>query len=221
MTQEEIEIIQRAINEDTLKDEEWLASCVDHIACMIENNQEDIPFEAKLKEALNTYSITEMKTIEIEIEKQKQMKNSKTLNVGLNYSIILSISLMTIGMILKLIHGTGAMAFILCAVVASCVIVFPLLLIKILQSGMVILGKWVDVLMLVSVLTFISGTLFKIAKWPGATMLMLFGIGTFTLLFWPLSLKFQWNKQEEKWRVLMHHLLMLIVAMMIFGLFKV
>lgn len=221
MTQEEIEIIQRAINEDKLKDEEWLASCIDHIACMIENNQEDIPFEAKLKEALNTYSITEMKTIEIEIEKQKQMKNSRTLNVGLNYSIILSISLMTIGMILKLIHGTGAMAFILCAVVTSCVIVFPLLLIKILQSGMVILGKWVDVLMLVSVLTFISGTLFKIAKWPGATMLMLFGIGTFTLLFWPLSLKFQWNKQEEKWRVLMHHLLMLIVAMMIFGLFKV
>jgi hypothetical protein len=221
MTQEEIEIIQSALNTDTPLDEEWLALCVDHIACMIENNQDHIPFEAKLKEALKTYSTIEMKTIALEIKKQEQMKNSKTLNVGLNYSIILTISMMTIGMILKLIHGTGAMAFIIGAIIISCLIVFPLLLVKILQSDMVILGKWVDVLMLVSVLTFISGVLFKIAKWPGATMLMLFGIGSFTLLFWPMSLKYQWNQQEEKWRVLMHHLLMLIVAMMIFGLFKV
>jgi hypothetical protein len=221
MTPAEIEQIKSALESHLFSDEEWINDCIDHIASMIENNHESILFEDKLDQALKIFSIEEMKTIEIEIIKQKQMKNSKTLNAGINYSIIIAISMMTIGMIIKLIHGTGAMAFILGAIIISCIIVFPLLLVKILQSSMVILGKWVDVLMLVSVLTFISGTLFKIAKWPGATMLMLFGIGTFTLFFWPLSLKYQWNKQEEKWRVLMNHLLMLIVAMMIFGLFKV
>ena len=105
MTPAEIEQIKSALESHLLLDEEWIEDCIDHIASMIENNHASILFEDKLDQALQIFSIEEMKTIEIEIVKQKQMKNSKTLNVGLNYSIIIAISMMTIGMILKLIHG--------------------------------------------------------------------------------------------------------------------
>lgn len=221
MSSEEIDDIKKKISEYCPEDHVLFESVVDHIACLIENEDANLSFDERMQNAWQSFDASEIIAIRNQINTYNQMKTQKIIHQGLMYSMVFSITSLFIGMAIKIAHGPGALAFILLSLITATIVVFPLTLIKIYQQKGIRLAKWKNVTLVVSILLFCTGVLFKIAHWPTATFLMMSGIGIFCILFWPFSLIENWKNNEQRWTVLLHHMLMILVALMIFGMFRV
>lgn len=221
MSTEEIDTIKRKISQYCNEDHVLFDSVVDHLACLIENGNPNLSFDERMEHAWQSFDASEIITIRNQINTYNQMKTQKIIHQGLMYSMVFSIASLFTGMAIKIAHGPGALAFILLSLITATLVVFPLTMIKIYQQEDIRLVKWKNVTLVVSILLFCTGVLFKIAHWPTATFLMMSGIAIFCILFWPFSLIDNWKSNEQRWTVLLHHMLMILVALMIFGLFKV
>ena len=221
MSDEEIGRIKRQLLQYCDEEHPVFDSILDHLACQIEDNKSDQTFDQKLIIAWNNFSASEVQEIQKQINTYTHMKTQKLVNQGLIYSMIVSIGTMFTGMAIKIAHGPGALAFILLSLLTATLVVLPLVMIKTYQQEVLKLSKWNNITLVVSILLFCTGVFFKISHWPGATVLMLSGIGSFCLLYWPFSFIEKWKTAENRWTVLLHHMLMILVALMIFGLFKV
>lgn len=221
MSPEEIDAIKRKISEHCPEDHILFDSVVDHLACLIENGDTTLSFDERMEKAWQCFDASEIITIRNQISIYNQMKTQKIIHQGLMYSMVFSIATLFTGMAIKIAHGPGALAFMLLSILTATLFVFPLAMIKIYQQEEMKISKWKNITLVISNLLFCTGVLFKIAHWPTATLLMMSGIAIFCILFWPFSLIDNWKKTEQRWTVLLHHMLMILVALMIFGLFKV
>ena len=176
MSPEEINALKRKISEHCPEDHVLFDSVVDHIACLIENEDANLSFDERMQNAWQSFDASEIITIRNQINTYNQMKTQKIIHQGLMYSMVFSIAMLFTGMAIKIAHGPGALAFILLSLITATVVVFPLTLIKIYQQEGVRLVKWKNVTLVVSILLFCTGVLFKIAHWPTATFLMMSGI---------------------------------------------
>lgn len=110
---------------------------------------------------------------------------------------IVSVNLMLFGALLKVLHLKGAAILLMISILLFCFVFLPLALISSYKSQNEKIYKWLYVVTFIVFSFDLTGALFKILHWPGASIFLAIGVPLPFVLFLPVYL-YQTHKNNDK-----------------------
>jgi hypothetical protein len=187
VSDQQIEYILSDIRRNGVDTEDLQLNLLDHICCIIEQElDENGDFEQFYFALIKKFYKKELKEIEEETQSLLTYKNYYAMKKTMIISGVTSVSLLTMGIILKFLYQPGASFGIVLGIVLMSFLFLPLLFVLRIKENKenrdrVLIGFGTLAAMSLSL-----GILFKVMHWPGANMLSLASIIILLLLFLPI-----------------------------------
>ncbi|RZJ28688.1 MAG: hypothetical protein EOO48_09260 [Flavobacterium sp.] len=145
---------------------------LDHICCVIEREfSENEDFEQQYLAIISRFYHTELSEIETETIHLLTNKNYYTMKKTMIASGVLSVGVLTAGIVLKFLHLPGAAALLVVGIFVMSFIFLPLMFILRAGEKQEKSQKIIAVIGGICAMLITLGVLFKVQHWPGANMM--------------------------------------------------
>lgn len=172
---------------------------LDHICCIVEENlEENGDFEDFYRKTVRTFYRNGLSEIEEETKNLLQFKHYYAMKKTMMVSGITSVSMLSVGLILKFLHMPGAGILLVCGIFLLSFLFLPLMMILRLKEQTATTDKLLVVLGVFSAITMSLGVLFKIMYWPMANMLAMISLLNLLFIFLPFYFYNGLRKPETK-----------------------
>ena len=183
----QIDFILNDIRRNGVELEDLRSNLLDHICCIIEQNLEDNgDFEQFYFSTRKMFYKHHLKEIEEETISLMTYKNYYMMKKIMIISGIVSVALMTIGIVLKFQHWPGAGACIVLGVSIISLVFLPLMFLLKIKEQNQLKDKALTGLGTLSAICLTLGVLFKVMHWPGANMLSIIALAFLMFLYLPV-----------------------------------
>ncbi|MFM8759612.1 MAG: hypothetical protein ACKODS_08740, partial [Methylophilaceae bacterium] len=178
--------------------------------CIIEQNlEENGDFEGFYRKTVRTFYRKGLSEIEEETKNLLQFKHYYAMKKTMMLSGVISVSMLSIGLILKFLHMPGASALMVVGIALFSFLFLPLMMVLKLKEKTERTDKILVVLAVFSAITMTLGTLFKVMYWPGANMLSIVALLNLLFVFLPFYFYNGLRKPETKTNTAISGMLML------------
>jgi hypothetical protein len=185
----QIDFILNDLSARGIKTEDLQYNLLDHICCIIENELgENEDFGQFYQKVISRFFKKELSELEEETQLLLTFKHYYTMKKIMFVSGFSSAIIMLTGSFFKVMHWPGASFLLLLGVLFFSLLFLPLLFTLILkekkegrQKGIVLFGLIVSI-------GLITGALFKMFHWPGATLIGMTSLAVLILLYVPFYL---------------------------------
>ena len=206
----QIEFIINDIRRNGVEMEDLQLNLLDHICCIIEHElEENGDFEQFYFTVVKKFYKKELKEIEEETITLLIYKNYYVMKKIMIGSGIISVSLLTMGIILKFLYQPGASFGIVVGILSMSLIFLPLLFILKIKEKKEANDKVLVGLGTLAGIALSLGILFKVQHWPGANNLSLGALLILLLIFLPVYFFSGIRKQESKINTIISSLLII------------
>ncbi|MBL7923105.1 MAG: hypothetical protein JNL88_02805 [Bacteroidia bacterium] len=186
LSEQQIAFILDDIRRNGVELEDLQLNLLDHICCIIEQElEENGDFGQFYSATVKKFYKSNLREIEEETKSLLIYKNYYTMKKIMLGSGIVSVSLLTMGLILKFLHLPGAAVGVVLGIGLLSLVFMPLMFTLKIREKSATRDKVLIVLGAVSAITLSLGVLFKIMFWPGANVLSLFSLALLLLVFLP------------------------------------
>ncbi len=215
LSENKIEWIRTRIREHGISDSDLSESLVDHLCCLAESQiKNEDEFYSFIEGKINTMHPNGLKALQIEKESIVINLKNIVMKKTTTYLILISLLFLTFGTLFKIFHQPGAAAcLILGAGLGSIAMVIAI------TQSIIMKGQSLKALLIVFVISFCLGCLFKVQHWPFATMLMLTGVCGVGFIYTPIHYFTEKKGNHDPDEHLLSHFLMFFTCTMIFLLF--
>jgi hypothetical protein len=189
LSEKQIDFILDDIRRNGVELEDLQLNLLDHICCIIEQNLEETgDFEQFYLSTRKTFYKHHLKEIEEETISLLTFKNYYMMKKIMMISGIISVALMTMGIVLKFLHMPGASVGIVLGIGVISFVFFPLMFLLKIKEQNNLKDKTLTGLGTLSAICLTLGVLFKVMHWPGANMLSLIALVFLMCLYLPVYL---------------------------------
>lgn len=189
LSEKQIDFILDDIRRNGVELEDLQLNLLDHICCIIEQNLEETgDFEQFYLSTRKTFYKHHLKEIEEETISLLTFKNYYMMKKTMMISGIISVALMTMGIVLKFLHMPGASVGIVLGIGVISFVFFPLMFLLKIKEQNNLKDKTLTGLGTLSAICLTLGVLFKVMHWPGANMLSLIALVFLMCLYLPVYL---------------------------------
>lgn len=191
LTKQQISLITVDVENQGINFSHLSADLIDHICCDIESYMDSgILFNEAYSQVKQKFDIKGLRQIQHDtlmlIDKNYRiMKNSMKM-IG-----VLALALMAFGALFKIGHWPGASFMLTLSFFFTTLVFYPTLLYVVYKEVNEKKQAIIYVIAFISGALFMTGTLFKIQHWPGASLLFFLGVGIITFILIPLILLLQ------------------------------
>jgi len=187
LSDQQITFILDDIRRNGVELEDLQSNLLDHICCIIEENlEENGDFEHFYSTTVKKFYKKELREIEEETISLLTYKNYYEMKKTMMVSGIVSVSLLSIGIILKFLHMPGASVGIVLGIGILSLLFLPLLFLLKIKEKSETKDKVLIGLGALSAILLSMGILFKIMFWPGANMMAMISMMLLLIVFLPV-----------------------------------
>lgn len=203
----------------TMKDLQW--NLLDHMCCIIENEMSETDnFDQFFQRLLPRFFNDNLREIQEETELLLTFKHFYAMKKTVNISGLLAAILTLLGSIAKVMHWPGAgVAFVLGIAIFSLIFLPLMIALKFRDEGPKTDKLVLSFGFLVGIVTSL-GFLFKMMHWPGANMLMLTGLVSFTFVYVPLYFFTRVRRPELRFNTTVNSVLMMACGGLLFAMYN-
>ena len=199
LSDQQITFILDDIRRNGIGLEDLQYNLLDHICCIIEQNlEENGDFEDFYQKTVRTFYRNGLTEIEEETKNLLQFKHYYAMKKTMMVSGVISVSMLSLGLILKFLHMPGAGILLVSGIFLLSFLFLPLMMILRLKEQKATTDKLLVVLGVFSAITMSLGVLFKIMYWPGANMLTVIALLNLLFVFLPFYFYNGLRKPETK-----------------------
>lgn len=183
----QIDFILDDIRRNGVEIEDLQLNLLDHICCIIEQNlEENGDFEQFYFSTRKMFYKHHLKEIEEETISLMTYKNYYMMKKIMMISGIISVALMTMGIVLKFQHLPGASFGIVIGIGLISLVFLPLLFLLKIKEESKVKDKVLAGLGTLAAISLTLGVLFKVMHWPGANVLALISLASLLLVYLPV-----------------------------------
>jgi hypothetical protein len=183
----QIDFILNDIRRNGVELEDLQYNLLDHICCIIEQNlEENGDFEQFYFSTRKMFYKHHLKEIEEETISLMTYKNYYMMKKIMIISGIVSVALMTIGIVFKFQHWPGAAVCIVLGVGVISLVFLPLMFLLKIKEQTQVKDKALTGLGTLAAICLTLGVLFKVMHWPGANMLSIIALAFLMCLYLPV-----------------------------------
>ncbi len=187
LSEQQIDYILNDIRRNGVELEDLQSNLLDHICCIIEENlEENGDFEHFYSTTVKKFYKKELREIEEETISLLTYKNYYEMKKIMMVSGIVSVSLLSIGIVLKFLHMAGASVCIVLGIGLMSLLFMPLLFLLKIKEKNETKDKVLIGLGALSAILLSLGILFKIMFWPGANMMAMSSMLLLLIVFLPV-----------------------------------
>lgn len=220
LTDEQVELVRQEILNRGISLPDLQVDLLDHMCCILENElSEGDDFVTFFHAMLPRFFHDNLHEIQVATEQSITNLKITVMQKQLTQSYGVAAALLIVASILKIGHWAGASAMMVLGMGIAIVLSIPLMLITVYRAPVERTAKLLLILAAVLVTQFTCGILFKVQRWPLATMLMLTAVIEFILLYIPVYFYYHWRNSPIRWIAGMNSFLLLVTALMLFMLF--
>jgi Ca2+/Na+ antiporter len=203
----------------TIEDLQW--NLLDHMCCIIEHEMsEKDDFNEFFKRLLPRFFNDNLREIQEETELLLTFKHFYAMKKTVNISGLLAAILTLMGSVLKVFHLPGASICFVLGIAFFSLIFLPLMIaLKFRDEGTKTDKLVLSFGFLVGIITSL-GFLFKLMHWPGANMLMLSGLVSFTFVYVPIYFFSRIRRPELKFNTTVNSVLMMACGGLLFAMYN-
>lgn len=199
LSDQQITFILDDIRRNGIELEDLQYNLLDHICCIVEQNlEENGDFEDFYRKTVRTFYRNGLQEIEEETKNLLQFKHYYAMKKTMMVSGVISVSMLSLGLILKFLHMPGAAVLLVCGIFLLSFLFLPLMMILRLKEQTATTDKLLVVLGVFSAITMSLGVLFKIMYWPMANMLAMISLLNLLFIFLPFYFYNGLRKPETK-----------------------
>lgn len=199
LSDQQITFILDDIRRNGIELEDLQLNLLDHICCIIEQElEENGDFEHFYRKTITRFYKKELGEIEEEANYLLQFKHYYAMKKTMLVSGVTSVSMLSLGLILKFLHMPGAGILLVSGIFLLSLLFLPLMMILRLKEKTESTDKLLVVLGVFSAITMSLGVLFKIMYWPGANMLSMISLLNILFIFLPFYFYNGLRKPETK-----------------------
>ncbi|MNV16434.1 hypothetical protein D3C71_1071970 [compost metagenome] len=203
----------------TIEDLQW--NLLDHMCCIIEDEMSETDnFDQFFQGLLPRFFNDNLREIQEETELLLTFKHFYAMKKIVNISGLLAATFTFLRSVLKVLHLPGAgISFVLGIVIFS-LLFLPLMIALKFRDEATKTDKLVlSFGFLVGIITSL-GFLFKMMYWPGANLLMLSGLVTFTFVYVPVYFFSRFRRPELKFNATVNAVLMMACGGLLFAMYN-
>nr|WP_294859675.1 hypothetical protein [uncultured Fluviicola sp.] len=203
----------------TIEDLQW--NLLDHMCCIIENEMSETDnFDQFFQGLLPRFFNDNLREIQEETELLLTFKHFYAMKKTVNISGLLAAVLTLMGSVLKVFHLPGAGAAFILGIASFSLIFLPLMIaLKFRDEGTKTDKLVLSFGFLVGIVTSL-GFLAKMLHWPGANMLMLTGLVSFTFVYVPLYFFTRVRRPELRFNTTVNSVLMMGCGGLLFAMYN-
>jgi len=203
----------------TIEDLQW--NLLDHMCCIIENEMSETDnFDQFFQGLLPRFFNDNLREIQEETELLLTFKHFYAMKKTVNISGLLAAVLTLMGSVLKVFHLPGASACFVLGVTFFSLIFLPLMIaLKFRDEGTKTDKLVLSFGFLVGIVTSL-GFLAKLMHWPGANMMMLTGLVSFTFVYVPLYFFTRVRRPELRFNTTVNSVLMMGCGGLLFAMYN-
>ena len=203
----------------TIEDLQW--NLLDHMCCIIENEMSETDnFDQFFQGLLPRFFNDNLREIQEETELLLTFKHFYAMKKTVNISGLLAAVLTLMGSVLKVFHLPGAgIAFVLGIAFFSLVFLPLMIVLKFRDEGTKTDKLVLSFGFLVGIVTSL-GFLAKLMHWPGANMMMLTGLVSFTFVYVPLYFFTRVRRPELRFNTTVNSVLMMGCGGILFAMYN-
>ena len=220
LTEFQVDLIDAYIKENGVAQSELQEDLLDHLCTSVEGQiQQGKSFEDAFQYTINLFGPGGLKQVQNETFELLTEMNATMKKVTFGFGLT-STFLLLAGTIFKLMHWPGANIMFMIGAVFLALVYLPLILkhkLKESPSNEAIL----HISGFVGLAFTTVGSLFKIMHWPGASMLLLFGMGTLAFLYVPIYFFKKYKTSVNKPITLSSSLVAITCLILVFALTRV
>lgn len=199
LSDQQITFILDDIRRNGIGLEDLQYNLLDHICCIIEQNlEENGDFDDFYQKTVRTFYRNGLHEIEEETKNLLQFKHYYAMKKTMMVSGVISVSMLSLGLILKFLHMPGAGVLLVSGIFLLSFLFLPLMMILRLKEQTETTDKLLVVLGVFSAITMSLGVLFKIMYWPMANMLAMISLLNLLFIFLPFYFYNGMRKPETK-----------------------
>ncbi len=199
LSDQQIDYILDDIRRNGVELEDLQSNLLDHICCIIEENlEENGDFEDFYRKTVRTFYRNRLCEIEEETKNLLQFKHYYAMKKTMMVSGVISVSMLSLGLILKFLHMPGASILLVSGIFLMSFLFLPLMMILRLKEKAETTDKLLVILGVISAITMSLGVLFKIMYWPMANMLAMISLLNLLFIFLPFYFYSGMRKPETK-----------------------
>ncbi len=203
----------------TMKDLQW--NLLDHMCCIIENEMSETDnFDQFFQRLLPRFFNDNLREIQEETELLLTFKHFYAMKKTVNISGLLAAVLTLLGSVFKVMHWPGAgVAFVLGIAIFSLLFLPLMIALKFRDEGTKTDKFVLSFGFLVGIIASL-GFLFKLMHWPGANILMLTGLVSFTFVYVPLYFFTRVRRPELRFNTTVNSVLMMACGGLLFAMYN-
>lgn len=187
LSETQIDFILDDIRRNGIELEDLQLNLLDHICCIVEQNLEDNgDFEQFYFSTRKMFYKHHLKEIEEETISLMTYKNYYMMKKIMMISGVVSVALMTMGIVLKFLHWPGAAVGIVLGVGVISFVFLPLMFLLKIKEQNNLKDKALTGLGTLAAICLTLGVLFKVMHWPGANMLSIIALVFLMCLYLPM-----------------------------------
>jgi GldL N-terminal domain/GldM N-terminal domain len=223
LSNNEISLIENWVDEAEITFSHLRDDLIDHLCCDIENEINDgEEFQKayeKVKEKTTLFGLKEIQedTVLLINKRYRFMKNTMKI-----FGTI-SMATLAIGSLFKMFHWPGASYLIVLGFLLMCFVFFPATIWVLRKESKFKGRKSFAVITFLSFVILMIGILFKIQHWPGASMMLLTGLGMICFVFLPTliynHLQLVENKKDRRLYITGYLALIIYIIGFLFKIF--
>lgn len=221
VSDEQVDFILREIEARgvTIEDLQW--NLLDHMCCIIENEMSETDnFDQFFQGLLPRFFNDNLREIQEETELLLTFKHFYAMKKTVNISGLLAAIFTLLGSVFKVMHWPGAaVSFVLGIAIFSLVFLPLMIALKFRDEGTKTDKLVLSFGFLVGIVTSL-GFLFKMMHWPGANIMMLSGLVSFTFVYVPIYFFSRVRRAELRFNTTVNSVLMMACGGLLFAMYN-
>ncbi|TSJ41896.1 hypothetical protein [Fluviicola chungangensis] len=221
VSDEQVDFILREIEARgvTIEDLQW--NLLDHMCCIIENEMSETDnFDQFFQRLLPRFFNDNLREIQEETELLLTFKHFYAMKKTVNISGLLAAVFTLLGSVFKVMHWPGAgVSFVLGIAIFSLIFLPLMIALKFRDEGSKTDKLVLSFGFLVGIVASL-GFLFKMMHWPGANILMLSGLVSFTFVYVPLYFFTRVRRPELRFNATVNSVLMMGCGGLLFAMYN-
>lgn len=203
----------------TIEDLQW--NLLDHMCCIIENEMSETDnFDQFFQRLLPRFFNDNLREIQEETELLLTFKHFYAMKKTVNISGLSAAVLTLMGSVLKVMHWPGANVCFVLGIAIFSLIFLPLMIaLKFRDEGTKTDKLVLSFGFLVGIIASM-GFLFKLMHWPGANILMLSGLVSFTFVYVPIYFITRVRRPELRFNSTVNSVLMMACGGLLFAMYN-
>lgn len=203
----------------TIEDLQW--NLLDHMCCIIENEMSETDnFDQFFQELLPRFFNDNLREIQEETELLLTFKHFYAMKKTVNISGLLAAIFTLLGSVFKVMHWPGAgVSFVLGIAIFSLIFLPLMIALKFRDEGSKTDKLVLSFGFLVGIVTSL-GFLFKMMHWPGANIMMLSGLVSFTFVYVPIYFFSRVRRPDLRFNTTVNSVLMMACGGLLFAMYN-